>query len=437
MAYLVDDVWMIIVWMICAEHDPMSRAFTDTARRLALISRQLFSVVAAMPILWANIIVDRKSTPVYINRYLENSRTRLLNVTLLHTPVWSNARGGSKAENKALMAAFGKAASRAEKWRSLRVVATVPETMLALCAPLDGKLFPSLTHLSLVSPPCAVLCPVVQSVLGGMSSLTHLELVGIPAPWNHIHTFVGLQHLSVRQPRRAEELPQSLSEQVVLWPTTDQLTDLLQSADQLVVLELEGIGVFGTETEWIDLEWSTAILATKVTTLILTLLDPISSSSLAQFLDLWHFPQLTKLHVWFHNRFSAFHWEHSELFRHPRHIGLGGTMDSYISYREILTSVENAVTLDLREAPGLADYLTKLPYYVVGPKVKEVWLRGSISEARDSLRLAPLLETVIWEREIPPPPQSEMQATTRCAGRLVERDYSDTPRTGYRFQCWP
>ena len=63
MAFLVSDVWMIIVWMVCSEYDPQTRAFGDAVCFLSLVSKQLCDVVASMPQLWQNLILNASSTP--------------------------------------------------------------------------------------------------------------------------------------------------------------------------------------------------------------------------------------------------------------------------------------------------------------------------------------------------------------------------------------
>ncbi|KAJ6453027.1 hypothetical protein C8R47DRAFT_1083528 [Mycena vitilis] len=439
MVFLVDDIWMIIVWMVCAEQDPTSRAFTDTARRIALISKQLFSVVAAMPTLWANIIVDRKSTPAYVNRYLENCRTRLLGVTMLHESVRSHGyrrrfRDDAEMEgHNTVMAAFSKAASRTAKWRSLRVVTTVPNTMLAVHASLSGKPFPSLTHLSLIFEPCPLLRPIAGWVSGSASSISHLELVGVPTPWAHIQTLVGLEHLSVRQPLLAERSYVNCSADH--WPSWKQLRNLLHGAHSLQILELEGIGILEYSEAGEIADESTSI--STLTTLVLTHVHRLSSMSLRRFMDQWQFPKLTKLHMWFVNWQVANHWANSGLFLGPPHVGVGGRMDPFVPFFTILHSIKNVVVMDLREGPSLLGNFAGMPSAVC-PKLKELWVRGSICEARCALEtdFAPVLETLIFESKTPLVDTRSVQERSmikKLVPSFIERDYSDTPRKGHRF----
>ncbi|KAJ7628286.1 hypothetical protein B0H17DRAFT_1150687 [Mycena rosella] len=345
-AILADDTWMTIVWMVCSQFEPRSRAFGDAVRALSLVCRQLFGVVAGMPRLWPNLIVDCESTPAYVNRHLQNCGTRLLDVSVLHNFYpYSGTPPEQRAERRTVLSrALQTAAEATSRWGTLEVMTRGFRTMESIVDALRDKDAGSLKKLSIQCRPFPSTVPCMRSLFRSrLPCLTHMEVVGIPVPWDQVEVFAGLRHLSVRNP------PPSTH------PTHSEFTRILKTSTLLEILELEGVGVVddgeGVSSAGIMLECA------SITVLVLGLKDGPSTFMLRRALDGARFPQLMKLHVWFSSARPATAWVGSNLWVTTPHIAIGGDVNVTEDVRRIFASMREVVTLDLREGSDFAEAL--------------------------------------------------------------------------------
>lgn len=340
---------MIITWMVCSQCDPRARAFTDAACSLSLVCTQLYAIVASMPMLWQNIILDGSSSAEYAEQRCKRSGSRPLRVTVLHN---MGAPNDSPRCQQVLCMALEAVVSDTHRWETLQVKTCFPGTVEAISEILDDR-EASLLRLSLHCGPR--FCPVASFPTlfrGDMRALTHLELVRVPVPWAETPLFAGLQHLSVRL--------------APVWPTHTQLVCIMSAATGLAVLELEEVGTVG----WPQVGAPTQV--PSLTMLVLSVWENLSSPGMLPWLSTFVFPNVRNLHLWFHTPTSSIHSLRA-LLRHAQNISIGGALETI--YEDIFPFMKEVRVLDLRRATGnlVRRRWAEQPIYM--KHLEELWVR--------------------------------------------------------------
>lgn len=432
MVFLVDDIWMLIVGQVCAEHDPRARAFSDAARCLSLVCRQLCDVVASMPQFWQNLIIDSHSSAEYVEKYPLRCGSRLLKITVLHNTggdgyltVVSTTLGGDRG---VLCTALQAAADATHRWDTLQVKTRFPCTIHAVLNVLLDRDAPSLARLSLCCQPSTyVLRPLPAAFRCGTPGLTHLELVGIPVPWAQPELFVGLEHLSVRLPPPGSMLPRH-----------GELMHIMKAARKLVILELENIDI----SDCPILPALRTHAVPSLTTLVLSIKTSVSSTSLRRWLDAFVFPNLVTLYIEFERPLACIHWVGAHLFGRLQHVALGGVFVTR-HMTQILAAMTAVRVLDVRGGPDLAELLWR-DNNVCMKQLEQLWIYPAhLPDVRLAATVRKAagfpLKTVVCENSLQDSPtvqalvNSGRASLSRWVGTFIERDPTEPLRTYNHF----